>query len=47
MFSEANAELKSSRANYADQAVKLNDLKQQIEQFAAAICNEDLQKRAA
>ncbi|MDG1514017.1 MAG: hypothetical protein P8R31_20140 [Mariniblastus sp.] len=47
MFSEANAELKSSRVNYADQAVRLNDLKQQIEQFAAAICNEDLQTRAA
>ena len=27
MFGQANAELKSSRAMYADQAIKLNDLK--------------------
>ena len=47
MFSQANAELKSSRAMYADQAIKLNDLKQQIEQFAASICNLPSQRRAA
>ena len=47
MFSQANAELKSSRAMYADQAIKLNDLKQQIEQFAASICNLPSQQRAA
>ncbi|MDB4386536.1 hypothetical protein N9Z47_04140, partial [bacterium] len=39
MFSQANAELKSSRARYAQQAIKLNDLKEQIEQFAASIRN--------
>ena len=47
MFQEANAELKSSRARYAEQAVKLNDLKQQIEQFAASICKQTSQQRAA
>lgn len=47
MFQEANAELKSSRARYAEQAVKLNDLKQQIERFAASICKQTSQQRAA
>ncbi|MDC3224377.1 hypothetical protein OAU26_05525, partial [Mariniblastus sp.] len=47
MFSQANAELKSSRARYAQQAIKLNDLKEQIEQFAASIRNLPSQQRAA
>ncbi len=47
MFHEANAELKSSRARYAEQAIKLNDLKQQIERFAASICKQTSQQRAA
>lgn len=47
MFQEANAELKSSRTRHAEQAVKLNDLKQQIERFATSICNQTSQQRAA
>lgn len=47
MFGQANAELKSSRARYAEQAIKLNDLKQQIEQFAASIRNVTSQHRVA
>ena len=46
MFQEANAELKSSRARYAEQAVKLNDLKQQIERFVESICEQTSQQRA-
>lgn len=47
MFNEANAELKSSRAVYAEQAVKLNDLRQQIEQFAKSVRTAPSQRRAA
>jgi hypothetical protein len=47
MFHEANTELKSSRVVYAEQAVKLNDLRQQIEQFAESIRTHPPQQRAA